>query len=360
MNKIPSDELLHIGIVVRDARASARKFSQVYGISDWAITDHAPDRLTNTSTHGYKADQHFLTATGKVKTDSGTVTFRLIEPKGGWTTYQEFLMTHGEGIHHVCTGAVEKSQFAQLRDWLASENVTVAQTSCLDGTFNYICLDTRELLGGFYVQLLMTESDQREPSPDEVWHFDESITHAGGLLPLGTFQMHFGVVVYDLMKRVESWTRLFGVTKWSFMNWHTAPGSLEEPFYMGKPVNHAYFTTLVTLSPLLAFEIIQPTFGPSHYKENYRDVVGEGIHHINATMFPNKDQWLLAEERMAKFGSPVVMGGGLAGGFANFYYLDTHDALGYVTEVVHPGPNWDRGMGSIRVAMNIDTSVAYS
>lgn len=40
-------------------------------------------------------------------------------------------------------------------------------------------------------------------------------------------------------------------------------------------------------TPRLGFEVIQPTFGPSHYKENYRNLVGEGMHHMNASRLPD-------------------------------------------------------------------------
>jgi hypothetical protein len=358
MNKIPTDDLLHIGVVVQDAHASARKFARMYGITDWAVTDHTPERLKNTVTRGHAAPQHFLTATGQAQTNLGPVTIRLVEPRGGWTTYQEFLLTKGEGIHHVCTAAVDTKRMAQLETWLGKEGVGIAQSAVLPDGVREVCLDTRATLGGFYVQLLVADGERPAAKPDEVWNLGDAIPEGGPLLPLGTFQMHFGVVVNDLMARVADWARLFGLAEWNFMNWRNAPGSLEDPEYMGKPVDHAYFTTLFSFTPLLGFEVIQPTFGPSHYKENYRNLVGEGIHHVNASMLPDAEAWKASAQRLAQAGMPVVMGGGIGGGFANFYYVDTAKELGYVTEVLHPGPAWDKGPAGIQPVMSANLAPA--
>lgn len=357
MNKIPAEDLIHIGVVVHDARAAARRFARMYGIVEWSVTEHTPQRLAQTVTRGHAAPQHFLTATGQAQTQLGAVTIRLIEPRDGWTTYQEFLLTKGEGIHHVCTARIGTARMAALEPWLAAQGVPIAQSAVLPGGVREVTLDTRATLGGFYVQLAV-EDGASLAAADEVWNLADAVPPGGPLLPLGTFQMHFGVVVHDLMARVADWARLFGLEEWSFMNWRSAPGSLEDPEYMGKPVNHAYFTTLLSFTPLLGFEIIQPTFGPSHYKENYRNLVGEGIHHVNASLLPDAATWQASAKRLADAGMPVVMGGGIGGGFANFYYVDTAQELGYVTEVLHPGPQWEKGPAGIRPVMTAKLSAA--
>ncbi|MBL4621147.1 MAG: VOC family protein [Immundisolibacteraceae bacterium] len=352
MNKIPTEQLVHIGVVVKNAEQSAKKFARMYGIAEWAVKEHTADNLTDASTHGSTTPQHYLTATGQAQTDMGPVTFRLIEPRGGWTTYQEFLLTKGEGIHNICTSVIDAAEMDKLQTWLETEGVGIAQQATLADGVREVTLDTKDVLGGFYIQLMVSADGQSSSAADETWQLGNEILESGPQLPLGTFQMHFGVVVNELMPRVADWSRLFGLADWNFMNWHDGPGSLENPEYMGKPVDHAYFTTMAEFNPLLAFEIIQPTFGPSHYKENYRNIVGEGIHHMNASLFPDEETWKGIAAKNAKLGAPVVMGGGIGGGFANFYYLDTAADLGYVTEIIHPGPNWDKGPGGIQPAMS--------
>ena len=353
MNAIPSQDLIHIGVVVRDARRSAAEFAKMYGIAKWKVIDWRPERLSDTATHGFAAEQHFLTATGHVDTDAGPVTFQLIEPRGGWTTYTEFLIERGEGIHNVCTGRLSQPQFEELAAWLKGEGIEIAQRTTLEGEHTFVCLDTRKALGGFYVQLAIDEG--AAPAVDEVWDLSEEAKERPAL-PYNSFAPHLGLVVRDLVERVKNWKRLFGVDHWTFTNWHTAPGSLEGPTYMGQPVDHAYFTTMANLNPRLTFEIIQPTHGPTHYKENYLNLVGEGIHHMNTTFLPDEEEWMKVKVQMQDLGAPVVMSGGLANDLAKFYYLDTKDRLGYVSEVVHPASGWDQGLSAIKIAMEADLS----
>ena len=66
--------------------------------------------------------------------------------------------------------------------------------------------------------------------------------------------------------------------------------------------------------------------------------------------------WPDAEKRMADYGAEVVMGGGVGGGFAKFFYLDTRHALGYVTEAITPDVNWERGPEGLQIALSADMS----
>jgi len=81
---------------------------------------------------------------------------------------------------------------------------------------------------------------------------------------------------------------------------------------------------------------------------------------MNASMLPDAAAWQASAQRLAKAGMPVVMGGGIGGGFANFYYVGTEQEPGYVTEVIHPGPQWDKGPAGIRPVMmaNLSTTEA--
>jgi len=188
---------------------------------------------------------------------------------------------------------------------------------------------------------------------DETWDFRAD---RAPLMPLGGIK-HFGVVVPDLMAAVNGYAELFGVTNFSFRNWRTAPGSLDDPTYLGRPVDHAYFTTMVTPAESVAFEVIQPTLGPSHYKEDYLQRIGPGIHHIHAGNLDDAESWQRLRMRMSEHDVPVVMSGGILDNYVDFYYLDTRAALaGYVTEVVVPGKNYDRGRPSVPFAMTVDRS----
>lgn len=358
MPRIPVERLFHIGVVVKDARAAAERYARIHGITRWEVVDWTSARLGPATTHGFYSDQGYRTATGSATLkDGSSMTFQLIEPTDGWTTFHEFLLTRGEGIHSICTASLTSAELEALTLWLANEGIGVGQSASLDGSIDSVFFDTRKALGGFYVQVLAPRtSNGADVEPDEVWDLSPLVAPAGPLYVMTAFQ-HFGLVITDLMERVRSWSRLFDVKEWNFRDWHTGPGSLEHPTYLEKPVDHAYFTSTVTVGDGVAFEIIQPTFGPSHYKEDYLQRIGEGIHHLHATRLDSDAEWRGLKERMATAGAPEVMGGGILQGFLDFYYLDMRAALGgYVMEVIVPGPNFGKGRPNLPWAMSADLS----
>ena len=352
MHKIPAQGLRSVTVVVGDARVTAQKFATVHGATEWIVRRYDGARLSEAATHGFLTEQEYLTATGVVETSSGPVTFVLVQPLGGWTSYHEFFNTRGEGIHSVCVGTVSPAELSELRGWLASCNVEVGQSAVRDGVVESVLFDTREKLGGFYVELLAPRSAEWEAANplDERWTFPAD-ARGEPLMRLGGIG-HFGVVVPDLIAAVRNYSELFGIEDFTFRNWRNAPGSLDRPTYLGRPVDHAYFTSIVSPAPGLAFEVIQPTLGPSHYKEDFLQRIGPGIHHINSGMIENAATFEGIRERMATVASPVVMSGGILDNYMNFYYLDTRSALaGYVTEVTVPGANYAKGRPNVPFAM---------
>ena len=357
MSTIPVDGLHHVTMVVNDARASAVKFAALYGIATWNVRVCDASRLRDTTTHGFAAEHHYRAATGVLATASGPLTFVLVEPLAGWTSYHEFLNTRGEGIHSICTAVVTPGDAAALASWLAARGVGVAQSSRRDDGTETWLFDTRAKLGGFFIENLAERvlgAAALEPV-DEVWDLRAS---AGDppLMQLDGIK-HFGVVVPDLMTAVRGYAELFGITKYTFRNWRKAPGSLDDPTYLGRPVDHAYFTTMVTPADDVAFEVIQPTLGPTHYNEDFLQRIGPGIHHIHGGMLADAAAWDELAERMERNGVPMVMSGGILNRYVDFYYLDTRAAAaGYVTEFVVPGINHANGRPNVPFAMTADLS----
>jgi hypothetical protein len=113
----------------------------------------------------------------------------------------------------------------------------------------------------------------------------------------------------------------------------------------------------VTPLASVAFEVIQPTFGPTHYREDFLARIGPGIHHIHGGMLDDAAAWEALRERMAQAGVPVVMSGGILNRYIDFYYLDTRAALaGFVTELTVPGVNYQLGRPNVPFAMVADLS----
>jgi hypothetical protein len=363
LQKIPVDTLYHVTVVAKDARALARNHAEFYGIDRWRVYRLTPDRLRDSTFRGRHrgklvdlglvgdttapGEYGFLCAVGS--SENGGVTFEIVQPTTGLSTFEHFLATRGQGVHGLCVAEVAPVEFTSLRSWLATEGIGIAQSFSIDGVVESYYLDTRKALGGFYLQVNVPKSAawREQMKVDEEWDFSNEITRSpAGAAPTKTQGIpHFGVVVEDTEEKVERFSYLFGQARWRGMHWRTAPGSLEDTTYNGKPVVHSYFTGRADIgkTPLgvpFGFEIVQPTFGPSHYKEDFLQPLGPGIHHIDLT-FPVKDwpEWEALNDWLAnRFAAPTCMSGWLRNKAALFQYQDTREKLGYVVEIHAPKP----------------------
>jgi hypothetical protein len=360
---IPVDTLYYTTIVSRDAKATARQHAEFYGITKWNVARLTPDRLTKTSIRGRGPGRAaneglygntppggefgFLMATGRHPNEG--IEFQIIESLSGMSTFEHFLATRGMGVHSVFMSVVEPSEFPALRNWLGSENIPIAQSFTIDGVADFYYFDTRKALGGFYIQVVVpVRADWEKAMPqDERWDFSGELKNAAaGEPPRNTSAIvHYGVIVHDLDAHLPNFAKLFNQPIWRGMNWRTAPGSLEDTTCNGKPVVHSYFTGRADVGKTrngtnFGFEVVQPTFGPSHYKEDFLLQLGPGIHHLDLNFkVKDWDEWDVLNNWLADdFQAPTCMSGWLRGRSALFQYQDTRKSLGYVVEIHAPPP----------------------
>jgi len=361
VNKIPVDTLYYATIVTKDAKALARDHANFYGITRWDVVHHTTGRLKDFNFRGRTptsppnlgltgpnptpGEFNFISAIGT--SDNGGLTFQIVQPTGGMSTFEHFLVTRGQGVHSLFMSVVEPNDFTKLRDWLASEGIKVAQSFSIDDAADYYYFDTRAAFGGYYLQVVAPRVKDWKSSikTNEVWDFSNEITRPAAVkAPLNiTGITHFGVIVDDVEKYVDTYAHFFGQTLWRGMHWRTEEGSLENTTCNGKPVEHGYFTGRgdVGKNPLgvdFGFEIVQPTFGPSHYKEDFLLRLGPGIHHMDLAMaIHDWDEWKVLNDWLDKdFEAPVCMSGMLRGGASLFQYQNSQKRLGYVTEIHAP------------------------
>jgi len=116
MNKLDSNVVVQIGIIVKDVEKTAGAYAGVFDIPRPAVVPIADDSFANTTYHG-QASQ----AKGKAAFfDLGPVQMELIEPLGAPSTWEEFLRTRGEGIHHI---AFKTQDMGAAREFLASKGM---------------------------------------------------------------------------------------------------------------------------------------------------------------------------------------------------------------------------------------------
>ena len=120
MKKIIRTTIVQIGIIVRDAEKTASAYAEVFGIPKPAIVPMADDAFAKTHFHGSPSK-----AKGKAAFfDLGAVQMELIEPIGAPSTWEEFLRTHGEGIHHIAFKTADMTAARSFLDSKGHENRT--------------------------------------------------------------------------------------------------------------------------------------------------------------------------------------------------------------------------------------------
>ena len=92
-----SNVLVQVGLAVRDVERSAQAYADLFGVPvpAWSMTD--PLDVAHTRYRGQPTEARAKLAFFRL----GSVSLELIEPVGGPSTWQEFLDTHGEGVHHI-------------------------------------------------------------------------------------------------------------------------------------------------------------------------------------------------------------------------------------------------------------------
>lgn len=139
MNKLDSNVVVQIGIIVRDVEATTRAYAEVFGIPQPAIVPIADDPFARTRCHGQAS-----TAKGKAAFfDLGPVQMELIEPIGAPSTWEEFLRTHGEGLHHI---AFKTQDMHAALEMLQAKGIKTIQQGGWDGG-EYAYVDSSKQLG---------------------------------------------------------------------------------------------------------------------------------------------------------------------------------------------------------------------
>jgi len=131
--------ITQIGLVVKDIEKTSKAYADFLRVDvpEWLLTDSVDkahtvykDRLTEA-----RAKLAFF----RLK----NLTIELIEPVGGPSTWQEFLDTHGEGIHHI---AFEIKGMDEKIIQLQRKGMTLLQKGDYEGG-RYCYIDSSQQLG---------------------------------------------------------------------------------------------------------------------------------------------------------------------------------------------------------------------
>jgi hypothetical protein len=314
MPRIALERLYHANVVVEDLRAAACNYARILGIAGWDVHHWSPDRLRDTQAFGYRAELGYATATGA---NSQGITFRLVQPMHGFSTFAEHLITRGQSVHSLSLST-------------GDADISVAQAATHASGARSVMLDTRRALGGFYVEL----SQGTQPAPDEHWDLSVEAVLPDDVRWLSEIPKigHFGMAVSSVAEKLPHYAELLGVEHWSGAHFNSAPGMLKHSTFRGAEVDNAWFLAITDVANF-GLELLQETRGPTDYRATV-DRIGEGVHHVLVRRDLSEADWIALRDWMASMAIGTVMSGQVRGGAAEFFYLDTRDALGFLLEVI--------------------------
>jgi catechol 2,3-dioxygenase-like lactoylglutathione lyase family enzyme len=103
-------KIAHIGIVVRNLEETTQHYWEVLGIGPWEVCEAKAPLLHNQRYNGDLSDFTFRLAFAKV----GSVSLELAEPVSGNSDYDDFLASHGEGVHHIGFEADDTAEITRI------------------------------------------------------------------------------------------------------------------------------------------------------------------------------------------------------------------------------------------------------
>lgn len=142
MSKIELGSVVQVGIVVRDAAAAARAWTERFEMGEAQVVDWPPDGSDLDAQSTYRGQRaKFRMRLAFIET--GAVQIEFIEPLEGDNIYSDFLEEKGEGLHHLLFRVPDPEGAAE------ELNVQILQSggSTLDPGAVWAYLDTEEMLG---------------------------------------------------------------------------------------------------------------------------------------------------------------------------------------------------------------------
>lgn len=141
MNKPLLNQVVQIGIVVNDAKATAGRYCDLLGLSDWHFNQ--VDTTKGKGANFRKGKQSIAAKALIAWTSLGDVELELIEPQDDTSVYAEFLRERGQGIHHVMFSTPD---YDTCREQLEANGIDVLGSGDLQET-RFTLFDTQADLG---------------------------------------------------------------------------------------------------------------------------------------------------------------------------------------------------------------------
>ncbi len=334
---IPMGNLMvdQFGIVVKDVQATAKNFTDIFGVGPWRFGEFRP---TNIIMHDQPVSGEVVCKYAMA--NFGAIQIELLQPVTGPSTWMEYLNKDGEGIHHVRFGFLDPGVYDPIIAAFKKAGYGYEMLGVL-GTSEFSYLATRNDLGIIFEFVKRNPpapgaAPAAAPAPGPAF-VAPVIPTVGPLINIfdGKKITQIGIIVRDRDKSAKLYSDLFGI--------NTSRGT----FYVnhvemhGQPVVPAESVADNSMANLggLQFELIQPKSGPSTWQE-FLDLHGPGAHHFSFSSVESGDSIMQAlkgagygVEMQALMGDPPKTGP--SGGYSFAYIATQRDkGIGTILEYV--------------------------
>jgi len=260
--KVKVKEINQIAIVVKDVQKVAENYWNILGIGPWDIYAWEAPLVYDRTYHGKPSWAREKIALAQV----GGVQLELCQPIDGDSVYQDFLMEHGEGLHHLNFLVDDVDETAEI---LIKQGFPSLKSERFgdNGAVNYINIKPlRTIWEAVHGESIGAESI-RYPSTAQVSPAKVKVKEINQI----------AIVVKDVQKVAENYWNILGIGPWDIYAWE-AP-LVYDRTYHGKP---SWAREKIALAQVggVQLELCQPIDGDSVYQDFLMEH-GEGLHHLN-------------------------------------------------------------------------------
>ncbi|MFC1919753.1 VOC family protein [Chloroflexota bacterium] len=261
--KVKVKGISQVAIVVKDVQAVAENYWSILGIGPWSIYSWESPLVHDRKYHGKPAWAREKIAAAQV----GGMHLELCQPVEGNSVYQDFLIEHEEGLHHLNLLVDELDETVET---LARQGFSSLQSAHVEeGAYHYINIEP------IHVVWELVNSSTKGLHTLPTCYPDKEQSSPAKIKVNGINQI--AIVVKDLRAAMENYWNILGIGPWQIY-------TLEAPLvydrkYHGRP---AWAKEKIALAQVGAaqLQLCQPIEGDSIYND-FLIENGEGLHHLN-------------------------------------------------------------------------------
>lgn len=135
------DKIFKIGIVTRDLDAALRNYVNRLKVGPWKVYNLQAPRIIGMKMRSQDTDFSLRLAIASL----GDTWIEIVEPLSGVSLYQEFLDTHGEGVHYLGVSTGDMT-FSETIDKFTSLGCPVVMEGELKNAYRFAHLDTKPFI----------------------------------------------------------------------------------------------------------------------------------------------------------------------------------------------------------------------